>query len=282
MHSLPECSGSGWKARRALRFAHADGVTRLQESQGYGPLGVQRPFYPEGQGACQVVLLHPPGGLVGGDSLEIEAVIAPHAQVLLTTPAANRFYKSAGNEAVQQVQLQQGESSWLEWLPQETLVYDRAIARQTLRVELAPGARFIGWEITRFGRSAFDERFTHGRWRNRFEIWQAGMPVWLDRQALDGGSPLLDSPYGLAGQPVLGSFVFVGHALDRDLLDTLRTALPVSAQGRFGISRLPQGLLGRYSGQSSAEARKLFTVIWDFLRQRFLGRPACVPRIWHT
>lgn len=277
-----EHQSPGWQARRVLRFAHTGDATVLQESTGYGPLRIQRPFQPEGKRACQVVLLHPPGGLVGGDRLEIEVALAPSAQVLLTTPAANRFYRSAGAEAMQQVELNLAEDAWLEWLPQETLVYDQAIGRQTLKVELAPGAHFIGWEITRFGRSAHDERFTRGSWHNSFEIWQAGLPLWLDRQALEGGSSLLDSPYGLAGFPVLGSFAFVGASLERDLLDALREQAPAPIQGEFGLSRLPQGLLCRYRGRSSAEARSLFTLVWDQLRRAFVDRPACIPRIWHT
>lgn len=272
---------TGWHGSLNLVFAQRHGATQLIHTQNQAPLKVQRPFYPEGQAVCHSVVLHTAGGVVGGDRLSLNFQLQPNAIALITTAAAGKVYRSNALEARQSIQMQVDADACLEWLPQETIVFNGAIYRQDLRVELAPGARWLGWEITRFGRSARGERFLQGQWRSHTEIWQQKRPLWIDRQLLKGGEEMLNSPHGLAGQPVVGSLVWVGAAVSPELVEKARSLwTSVERQGEAGVTRLTTGLLCRYRGSSTAEVRNWFTDVWQLLRLSFLGRPICPPRVW--
>jgi urease accessory protein len=246
------------------------------------PLALQRPFYPEGEQVCHVVALHPPGGMVGGDRLDIDIELRDGAEALVTTPSAAKWYRGV-LPAEQRINARVAAGAHLEWLPLETIVFDRAHARQMLHVELAPNATFLGWEVTRFGRSACGETFTEGSWRATTEVWRAGRPLWVDRQRLHGGSAAMRGAYGLAGQPVTGTFVFIGRVVDGAVIERARTLWGAGGyQGEAGATRLADGMLCRYRGPSSADARAWFTAVWDTLRRHVRGRAAQAPRIWRT
>lgn len=272
-----------WRGELRLRFARDTGGTRLVESRARMPLALQRPFYPEGPGVCHAVLLHPPGGMVSGDELAIDAELGEGSRALLTTPAAAKWYRSDGGVASQHTTLRVAAGAVGEWLPQETIVFDGARVAQQTRVELSEGAHWIGWEITRFGRSACGERFDSGEWRARTEVWRGRHPLWIDRQRLAGGDRLLDSAYGLAGQPVIATFAWVGGQANVELVEAARTSWNACPRaGQAGVSRLPHGLVCRYRGPSSAEAREWLIAVWDAVRRTVTGRDACPPRIWNT
>lgn len=271
-----------WHGRLAVRLERRGGRTVLARSEARMPLALQRPFYPEGEAVCHVVALHPPGGMVGGDRLEIDIELTEAAQALITTPSAAKWYRGL-KVAEQTVSARVAPGAHLEWLPLETIVFDRAQARQTLHVELAPDATFLGWEITRFGRSARGEIFDDGSWRATTEVWRAGKPLWIDRQRLRGGSSAMRSAYGLAGQPVTASLVFVGRAVEGDVIERARAQWVTEGHhGEAGVTRLADGLLCRYRGPSSAEAREWFTAVWDVIRRHVRNRAAHAPRIWRT
>src|SRR5690606_15009169 len=153
----------------------------------HGPLRVQRPFYQEGESVCQSIVIHPPGGIVAGDCLAIAATAARGAHALLTTPGATKWYRSTGPEASQGVKLCVEPEAVLEWMPLESIVFDGARVDQRLRVDLAQGARYVGWEITCFGRTASGERFAHGRLRQRTEVYQGTRPVFVEYADIEGG-----------------------------------------------------------------------------------------------
>jgi urease accessory protein len=218
---------------------------------------------------------------VGGDSLGIEIQAEPGSQVLVTTAAASKVYGSeATSPTNQQVEITLAPHSCLEWMPQETIVFKNAHYRQGLRNNLAPGALWAGWEITRFGRSARGETFDQGQWRSHLEVWQADRPLWLDRQHLVGGSPSLHSPNGLADQPVVGSFAVVGYDAAPGQIAALRQLWPGDQPGAIGVTRLQTGVLCRYRGPSSQAARRWFVAVWEHLRPHYLGRAAAVSRVW--
>ncbi|MBI5612353.1 MAG: urease accessory protein UreD [Gammaproteobacteria bacterium] len=272
-----------WRGQLDLGFARQGERTALVERRAHMPLAIQRPFYPEGPQICHVLVLHPPGGMVGGDRLEIDLDLKLGAQALLTTPSAGKWYRSARRQALQQIHARLADDAHLEWLPQETIVFDGAYVRQSQHVELAPRATWLGWDITRFGRSARNERFLTGEWRNFTEVWRDGRPLWIDRQRIAGGDRLFDATYGLAGQPVVGSLVWLGQPVVAAVIEAARAAWRASPRsGEAGVTRLTQGMLCRYRGPSSAEARQWFGEVWDLLRQTFRARPACSPRIWNT
>jgi urease accessory protein len=274
-----------WQGELSLAFAHQDTATRLIQERVKAPLKVQRPFYPEGEGVCHGVMLHTAGGIAGGDRLTTTIELQPQSQVLLTTAAATKVYRAKGGnpdlEAQQTVQIRIEPGACLEWLPQETIVFDQALYRQTLRVELAPGAHWLGWEITRLGRTARGEKFLAGDWRSRSEIWQGEQPLWIDRQWLPGSPETYDSPHGLAGKPVVASFVFLGSAVSSDLVELARHLWQNGhGEGDIGVTRLPLGMLCRYRGAASTTARQWFTTVWQAVRQQHLGRSLCIPRVW--
>lgn len=271
----------GWLGELSLGFERRDAATVLAHRRHYGPLTVQRPFYPEGPAVCQVTLLHPPGGVVGGDHLHLTATLAPGTQALITTPAAAKVYRSGGPTAAQRQDLQIAAGAALEWLPQETILYSGARLRSCTRVELAPGAGFLGWEIACLGRPHCAERFENGAGLIALELWEAGAPLFIERGRYAGGGDLLAAPWGLAGQPVVGTWL----ALDAppELTNRLRAALAqVADPAHWGLSRLPRVLVLRYRGPSAAEARALFVHAWTLARPAVLGRAAHPPRIWAT
>jgi urease accessory protein len=264
-----------------LVYVHNDGTTKLIHNQVRSPLKVQRPFYPEGEAVCHSVVLHTAGGMVGGDRLSQTIHLKPNAQALITTAAASKVYRSNGQDARQTIKLQIEAGAYLEWLPQETIVFNGAIYQQDLRVELAPEASWLGWEITRFGRSARGETFLQGEWRSHTEVWQQGHPLWIDRQWLPAGEDIINSPHGLAGQPIVATLCWIGQPVSREILDTARILWnSKERQGEAGVTQLISGLVCRYRGASTLEVRNWFTDIWQLLRLSSVGRSVTKPRVW--
>nr|WP_238393263.1 urease accessory protein UreD [Myxacorys almedinensis] len=246
---------------------------------GQAPLKVQRPFYPEGDEACHTVIMHTAGGIVGGDRLSLDIRLLPNSNALLTTPAAAKVYRTQGREARQTVAIAVAASAVLEWLPQETIVFDGALYRQDLRIDLAPNAHWIGWDMTRFGRTARGEKFINGVWRSHTEVWQNDRPVWIDRQWLPGSDVLFHSPHGLAGSPIVGSFAYIGQAVDPELVQAARS-LWSGTLGETGVTRLQTGMLCRYRGTSTIEMRQWFIAVWQLVRATLFKRSVCIPRVW--
>jgi len=275
---------NGWHGRLNLVYANRSGTTQIIHNEMQAPLKVQRPFYPEGKEVCHSVILHTAGGVVGGDQLSSNFHLQPNAKALITSAAASKIYRSSRLESQQNIDIKLEPGANLEWLPQETIVFDGAIYQQNLRVELAPKASILLWEITRFGRTARGEKFLSGKWRSHTEIWQQNRPLWIDRQLLIGGDKMLESPHGLAGKPVVATLTLVGEPITTELLEKVR-ALPSEAtinpgNSTIGVTRIPNGLVCRYCGISTAAARDWFVGIWDLLRLSLSERPCCLPRVW--
>ncbi|MBW4581301.1 MAG: urease accessory protein UreD [Tildeniella nuda ZEHNDER 1965/U140] len=269
---------TGWRGSLKLVYASHEQATRVAYAQARAPLKMQRSLYPEGKVVCHNIILHTAGGIVGGDRLDLDIQLQPYANALLTTASAGKIYRTNGLKANQTIHVDVATGACLEWLPQETIVFDRAIYRQNMRIELAAGATWLGWEMTRFGRSARDETFLQGDWRSHTEIWQEGRPLWIDRQWLPGSEASFYGHHGLAGCPVVGSFAFVGQAVDPTLVEKARSLW--TGAGESGVTRLQSGLLCRYRGHSTAEVRRWFVEVWRLMRLSFLGRSGCVPRVW--
>jgi urease accessory protein len=276
----------GWKAKLELDFIRLDRRTIIHRRQHYGPLQVQRPFYPESDGTCHVYILHPPGGVVGGDELTLEATLNSNARVLLTTPAAGKFYRSAGATAYQKQLLKISDGTCLEWFPQETIVYNGARLDTITRIELGVEAHFTGWEVLCLGRPAAAETFVSGSCRQRFEIWRDHMPLFLDHGRYTGSSELLTSHWGLQNKAV--SAILVSTACQPGLIDKIRTEVltTTGTDEMMSISLLNNGssdlLLCRYLGSSADHAKSHFIRIWSLLRLAEHAKPGCPPRVWNT
>jgi urease accessory protein len=280
-------AASGWHASLDLRFAPGPDRTLLAGARHRGPLRVQRPFHPQDDGTCHVYLLHPPGGLVGGDRLDIACRVETGARALVTTPAAGKFYRSAGRTAAQHQRLSIAAGASLEWLPQENIFFSGSWSEVTTQVELAPGARFLGWDVVALGRPAAGEAFATGRCAQRFELWQDGEPLWIERGCFDGGSDALAAPWGLAGHSASGVLVAAGATTSAvaEILDALRgrldEALPAT---RHGVTTVADGevVVCRALAPNAEELRRGFAAVWRALRPVVVGGPAVAPRVWAT
>jgi urease accessory protein len=272
---------SGWQAELALGFVAREGRSVLERRRHLGPLQVQRPFYPEGDAVCHVYLLHPPGGVVGGDQLHIDISVDAGAHALVTTPAAGKLYRSAGRLAAINQQLNVAADAVLEWLPQETIVFDGAHAEVSTQVHLAATANFIGWEIVCLGRPASNEVLAHGLLRQRFEIWRDGVPVWVEASRYCGGAAALDASWGLRGHSVSGTLVCT--TVIPELVTQVRESwAAIQGDTLVSATQLDKVLVCRYLGDDAERARALFAAAWAVLRPAVLGRPTCAPRIWAT
>jgi urease accessory protein len=229
---------------------------------------------------CQCIVVHPPGGIAGGDRLALTVDVAPGAHAQLTTPGATKWYRSGGNAATQQILFRVAEGAVLEWLPQGTIVFDGAQAACATRVELERGASYLGWEVVCLGRTASAERFRQGEWRQRVDIVRDNALVWSERTLLHGDGPLLSSRVGLNGAPVFGTFVAMIANFDDSLFAACRGLVP--AQGEGAVTRLPAALVARYRGDASEAAHDYFSTVWATLRPHVAGRTAVRPRIWGT
>lgn len=273
----------GWRAQLLLGFDRPDGehATRLRRREHRGPLRVQRAFHPEGPEVCHVIVLHPPGGIAGGDALAIAAELAPGATAQLTTPGAGKWYKAGGRAASQSLEFQVGPDGWMEWLPQENVVFDGAQARMETRVELAAGARYVGWDIVCLGRLASGERFAQGRLELRTGIWRGGRPLWIEQGGFEAGGAFTETAPGLGGHTVFATLVLAGAPIPRDLITACR-AVAVPANVRLAVTALPEVLLIRALGHATEPVRRALDSCWRAARPEFLGRAAVPPRIWNT
>ena len=279
-HAATVASSARWSARLALGFVRdAERTTLVRRSQA-GPLVVQKPFHPEGPDVCQVVVVHPPGGIAGGDDLALSVDVGDRAHAQVTTPGAAKWYRTDGAIAHQRVDVTVGAGGALEWMPQGAIVYDAARTDSVLSFDLADDATLIAWDVTCLGRHAMGERFATGRWRQRIDIVRNGAPIWSERVNLMGGSRMLDARTGLNGAPVFGTFVAVSPRLDDSLVPRLRAVHPCAGEG--AVTQLPRVLVARWRGPASDAAQRWFVALWSALRPALLGRAAVPPRIWTT
>lgn len=269
---------AGWQARLDLVYAQRGDKSVIAHRRHLGPLTIQRPFYPEG-GVCHTYVLHPPGGVVGGDHLSLNVEVQVGAQALITTPASAKFYRSAGAMAQQVATLSVADNAILEYLPQDTILFDACEVSTSTHVTLAPAAKFAGWEILCQGRPASGESFQHGQCRQVYELYRGDTPLVIERTHLRGGSALQSAPWGLAGYPVTGTFLI--SDANNELLALARQVL-ASVSTLCSASLLNDVLVCRYLGRQGMQARDCFARVWQAIRPAWHGHAACRPRIWDT
>jgi urease accessory protein len=271
---------STWRARLDLAFDREGERTRLARRAHEGPLVVQKPLYPEGCAVCQCIVVHPPGGIAGGDHLRLAIDVGREAHAQITTPGAAKWYRADGRPSGQRLEFTVAEGAVLEWLPQSSILFDGIDARSDARVRLARDSVYIAFDVVCLGRTASNERFDHGTWRQCIEIERDDALVWSERALLRGGDALLRSSAGLNGAPVFGTFAAMAAHIPEDLIAACRG--PVPARGDGSVTRMPQAIVGRYRGDSTEAAHAYFTALWTIVRPALTGRAAVVPRIWST
>jgi urease accessory protein len=271
----------GWLARLHLEYARTERGTHLSRKAHSGPLTIQKALFPEGPDVCHTLILHPPGGIAGNDTLAVDVKLDARAQVLITMPGATKWYRTQDAAATQRLNVSVGVGAMLEWLPPETIVFNNAAARMHTSVDVAAGGCYLGWEILCLGRTASGEKFAAGDIRQTTEISIAGELVWSERCRLDGGSPLLASAAGLDDAPVSAIMLAAGKGVAPELVAQCRQIKPDGA-ARSGITAMPDIFIARYVGHSSEQAKCYFIELWRLLRPLLAGRAAVTPRIWTT
>ncbi len=271
----------GWEAGLKLAFQRRGDRTVLARRSSFGPLAVQKALYPEGELVCHAILLHPPGGIAGGDRLEIAIDVETGAHALLTTPGATKWYRSAATEASQSIGISIGRKAVCEWMPQENIFFNAARTQNALSVDLQEGAVFCGWDVMCLGRTASGERFQTGRIHQHLRLTRGTKPLFEELGTLEGGGTLLDSPIGMAGYPICATFIMAGVASGRDALDFCRAVVP-PGDCKSGVSAMGDVLVARCLARTSEAARAYFLKMWEHLRPKYAQVPARVPRIWAT
>ena len=276
-----------WEASLTLGFAaypeRDTSITRMNVARHYGPLRVQRAFYPEGRdGCCHIYLLHPPGGLASGDSLNIDVTVDKNAHTLLTTPAANKLDRADSNGVAwtQHTHLKVAEDAVLEWLPQETLAFDGSRGQQTVIIDLAETAKCLGWEIIGLGRPASDLPYVSGIIEQRFQLTQNGRPLWLERQVIDPTHPRFAGKWGQGGATVHATLWAVGLSDPEATISELRDK--IAPNHNWAVTYRRGVLLLRYLGMERNEAWDLLQQAREILRPRLIGVKSVTPRIWLT
>jgi len=271
-------TADGWTARLELEYTAKKDRTVLTRNRHHGPLVVQRPLYPEGE-VCHTCILHPPGGVVGGDRLEVDVLVREQSSALITTPGATKFYRSPDRGAVQEQHLAVEDGALLEWFPQDTILFPGSEATISTRIDLAPKAQFMGWEILCLGLPVNGQRFTKGRLLTTLSLNRSGTPLFLDRLRVENAKDL-DRKAGLHGFPVVATFIATGG--NAEMLDLLRSLAPSEDKELYGATLMDDLLVARYLGHSTFAAHGLFATIWTLLRPEMSGRVATPPRICAT
>ena len=251
-----------------------------------GPLRVLASLYPETPAICHNVLVHPPGGLVGGDVLDIDITVEPGAHALITTPGATRFYRSTGATATQRLHATLADGARFEWLPLETIAYSGCLGENLMRFALAPGAEMIGWDVLALGLPASDLAFARGRFTQCVDL----PGRWLERGVIDAlDTRLLDSPLGWAGHRVMGTLWFAaGGALPAARRDALLVAARDAVEGdalqrTAGATAVHNGVIVlRVLAPRVEPAVALLTRVWAAWRRAAWQLDATPPRVWRT
>jgi urease accessory protein len=270
-----------WEAALDLGYAFRAGRTTLARRSSRGPLAVQKALYPESEAVCHTILLHPPGGIAGGDDLAIRIALEPHAHAVFATPGATKWYRSGGPASRQRIDIGVADAAVCEWLPQENIYFDSVRADNAIDVKLGHGAVFCGWDVMCLGRTASGERFAHGSVRQRLAIASGDRPLFGEWSRIEGGSPILGSAAGMAGYPVCGSFLLAGTDVDAGMRAGCRE-VAAGSDCLHGVTALPGAFVARFLGRSAEQARDYFSRIWEILRPAYANRQARRLRIWAT
>lgn len=272
-----------WHARLSLALTLEAGrcVARFEHD---GPLRILQTLYPEGDGIAHNVLVHPPSGLVGGDTLDIEITAGPGAHGLATTPGATRFYRSQGEVAVQRTRIVLANDARFEWLPLEAICYSGCLAESHLVLDLAPGAEVMGWDVTALGLPEAQLPFAQGSFLQHLEMRGA----WLERGRIEAGDArLMDGPLGLAGRRCVATmFLAAGTEFSRarreqalDLARAIIAAHPL-CQMAGATAPGPQVIVVRVLAPLVERALELLKSIRNAWRPALWELAATQPRTW--
>lgn len=275
-----------WIAKLRLAYIRKGDKTILDEMRFKGPLRVQRPFYPE-DGQCHTYLLHPPGGMVSGDHIDIKVDASYGAGSFVTTPSAGKIYAADSANVVQRqdIALNVSGGSTLEFLPQENIVFDGANATLNTQIEIDEASQLISWDILSFGRPYGDRPFTSGSIRQQITLNVGGRLVLHEGFKTDEALNILKSTVGLMGHTNMGSmFICCPAKLDQydQWLDQLREHLPFNEHLKTSATLRDGLIVVRVLGDDIEQVRNLFISLWQRVRKQILNVEPVMPRIWLT
>ncbi|WP_220472509.1 urease accessory protein UreD [Citrobacter sp. RHBSTW-00671] len=263
----------GWQAELDLQFTRTTHKTVLASSRHHGPLTVQRPFYPEND-VCHLYLLHPPGGIVGGDELHISVSLSEHSHALITMPGAGKFYRSRGPQAQLRQHFTLAPHATLEWLPQDTILFPGANATLQSVFHLTHESHLFAWDLLCLGRPVLQETFSHGTLQNRLEVWRDGQPLLIERLKLQDGD--LSS---IARHPWVGTLLC--YPANENMLEGVRERL--TPLGNYAGATLNDALLTlRFLADDNLVVQRVMRDIWQFVRPLLTQKSPVLPRIWQT
>ena len=263
-----------WSARLNVSFEAGPERTTVRRNH-TGPLAIQRPYYPEGKTA-HVYLLHPPGGVVAQDHLQINVTCEEAAHGLVSTPGATRYYRSDGGLA-HTVQTIECEGGALEWFPQENIFFSGCHARLKTSLSVSSTSRLAWWEINCFGRPHGKVPFENGSVENIMELSINASLVLKDRLIVNDEHPI-SATCGLRDCSVVGTLVFT--QVHPATVESARSA--VMDKAGFSATTFDNVLIVRYLGDSSEDAKAGFIKVWSVLRCALNGKTSMAPRIWAT
>jgi len=273
----------GWQAHLAIDYTRSAERT-VAKFVHKGPLRLLQSLYPEGYDVCHNVLVHPPSGLVGGDSLDIRLHLGENTHALLTAPGATRFYRSEQGLAIQKVAAHVGDGARLEWLPLESIAYNGCYGVNHAVFDLLPTAEMMAWDITALGLPNANLPFELGQLQLHMEV----SGTWLERGLLDAQDfRLMDGPLGLAQHRCMSTLIFAcGADLPRE-----RRELAL-ADAREWIAAAPSGLMAgvtsphprvvvlRTLSPLVEPAKTLLRNVWSAWRKGLWDMGNKPPRIW--
>jgi urease accessory protein len=282
---MPTKSSGVWQASLNLNFMRDSARTFLAKKTHIGPLVVQKSLHPEGEDVCHAIVVHPPGGVAGGDELTLNVQLGENANVLLTTPGAGKWYKANGQFAYQNLVFNLERNACLEWFPQENILFNGAQVKFAAEIKLDEGAKYAGWDVLCFGRQAQEEQWLNGCMHQRLKICKNDNLIWQERAHLSPELITLRSVVGLGKSSVSASFVIAAGAVPKGILAACRQVEPnltLDSNAKFAVTALPEIFSARYVGHSSQSARHYFEQLWQILRPWYAGRETTRPRIWNT
>jgi urease accessory protein len=266
--------------RVELRFARRGADTRLSHLYQRDPCRALFPNVDSGEPPLAVIVTTS-GGVVGGDALGYSIHAGRRTACTVTTQAAEKVYRSDGAASTIHVRVRAGADAACEWVPQETILFDRARLRRETEVDLGPRARLIAGEMVVFGRAAHGERVTDGLLYDSWRVRRSGRLVWADALSLDGAiadSMALPAAFGGAG--AIATLLYCAEDAP-GRLDRVRALLSGAGQGcRAGASCIGDVLVTRILGPDIVAVREGFARLWAGLRADTMGRAARPPRLW--
>jgi urease accessory protein len=288
MENKTEIATFGWAAQLRLRFTHESGRTISRERSHSGPLRLLKVLYPEGDEIAHAIIVHPPAGIVAGDSLVIDCHVEAGAHAVMSTPGAQKWYRAsaphAGQPARAQTTLHVAPDAVLEWLPTESMIYDGAQGEQAIDIGVETGGKLIAWEMQQWGRTLRGEAFTSGAFSQAIKVHHAGALVWSETLQIDGGGASLQSPTGFGGMPCVGTIIIVGLTDVAATLVALRAACEASELTNTcgATSPFSGGIIVKAVASEMEPLRTLFVHLREVVRPFLCARDAVSPRVWAT